>query len=104
MFLLKQWHSFLKKLDQLDEENGTDSERQALAFIIRSIKDEKVYATQGVEEMMVNKELSDEICNKISSRIPQHQQIARSQFRKQFKKWLLLGKNQWTYSSFYVCE
>ena len=42
--------------------------------------------------MMVNKELSDEICNKISSRIPQRQQIARSQFRKQFKKWLL-GRN-----------
>ena len=63
---------FEKSLDQLDEEFGTDSERQALAFIVRSIKDEKVYTTtQEVEEMMVNKELCDEICNKMSSRIPQ---------------------------------
>ena len=48
---------FEKELDQLDEENGTDSERQALAFIIRSIKDEKVYTTQKVEEMLQRNKL-----------------------------------------------
>ena len=75
-------------LDELKENEGRNNEREAIALIISTITDQRVFSAEEVQRNLLNYMLRDEIIKKLSNSIPMTQRIARNQFKNQLKKWL----------------